>query len=490
MLKRLKKSLSNSTLPLTTAVLLLVLSVGGGVKAQHESSLDDNEADPTQLFERGQGAHARGDLERALALYEEAIKLRPEFPEAEFQRGTALVSLKRLDQAEAAFRRAIELKGNWSLPHASLGVLLIRLNRDREAEAELRSALKGEPQNEATLRVLADLRLRAGDAKEALELARRATAANEESAAAWIVKAMAEKATGATTEAATSLDRVLQLEPENIPALIERADLHVASNSFSEAIKLLRVAEKLKSSDKAIASRLANALERSGQPEEARRVAQNAGLITQAEVADGLKVVGSPEEIEAANSDDPEKARAALKVLVEKNPSSAMLLARLGASYRTDDPAKSLEFYRRASELQPKNPDYATGYASALVQARRFPDAISILRRVLTIAPDSYPAHANLATALYAQKMFVEALAEYQWILKHKPDLAIAYYFIATAHDNLGEYTEALAAYENFIARADAQTNQLEIDKVKLRLPLLRRQVQLGEGVKRKTSKN
>ena len=46
--------------------------------------------------------------------------------------------------------------------------------------------------------------------------------------------------------------------------------------------------------------------------------------------------------------------------------------------------------------------------------------------------------------------------------------------------------TEALASYEKFLAVADPKTNQLEIDKVKLRLPSLRRQIQLGEGAKKK----
>jgi hypothetical protein len=75
---------------------------------------------------------------------------------------------------------------------------------------------------------------------------------------------------------------------------------------------------------------------------------------------------------------------------------------------------------------------------------------------------------------------------EYQWLLEARPELAIAHYFIATAHDYLGEYPEALSAYETFMTRADAKTNQLEIDKVKLRLPSLRRQIQLGEGAKAK----
>jgi tetratricopeptide (TPR) repeat protein len=166
-----------------------------------------------------------------------------------------------------------------------------------------------------------------------------------------------------------------------------------------------------------------------------------------------------------------------------------MLLARLGSAYRTIDPARSLAFYRRAADLQPGNADYATGFGAALVQARRFSEAVGILRRVIAVEPDHYAAHANLATALNGLKQYSQALSEYEWLLKAKPDLVVAYYFIATAHDYLGEYPQALEAYENFLARADAKTNQLEIEKVKLRLPSLQRQIKLGQGVKRKPEK-
>ena len=83
-----------------------------------------------------------------------------------------------------------------------------------------------------------------------------------------------------------------------------------------------------------------------------------------------------------------------------------MLLGRLGASYRTDDPARSLEYYRQAAEIQPEAAEYALGYAAALVQARRFPEAAAILRQVVSADPDNYVAHANLATALYESKRY------------------------------------------------------------------------------------
>ena len=472
------------------AAALCLLFFGGSVtRAQTDDLSSDGSADPVKLFERGQNAHAHGELVKALEFYEEAIKVRPEFAEAEFQRGNALVGLGRLPEAESALRRAIELRKDWSMPYSALGALLVRLNRDADAESVLRQAVKLDGQDNLALRMLADIRLRGGDAKEALELTRRATTDADAPASTWFLRAMAERATGDKVAALASFDRVLQLDPANLSALLERAETRLSAGENERALADLKKAETLIKGDKAIASRLAADYELAGEPDQAKRVAEAAGLSQALPVSnDGtLKVVGTPEEIEAANSDDPVVALKALENLLGKNPNNAMLLARLGVAYRTVDANRSLAYYKRAAEKEPANPDYATGYSSALVQARRFAEAAGILRRVIQTAPNNYVAHANLATALYELKQFAAAVAEYEWLLKAKPDLQVAYYFIATAHDYLGEYELALEAYESFLARADAKANQLELEKVKLRLPSLRRQIQLGQGVKRKS---
>ena len=97
------------------------------INAQTTSDSGAAEDDPVQLFQQGQDAHEAGDLKRAVEFYERAIKLRPEFPEAEYQRASALLSLNRLPEAEKGFRRAIELQPEWSLPYTALGKLLTRL---------------------------------------------------------------------------------------------------------------------------------------------------------------------------------------------------------------------------------------------------------------------------------------------------------------------------------------------------------------------------
>lgn len=486
-MSELNASFLKRLLPIAACFALLFGGSTLRAAAQTEEAFGDSAADPIRLFERGQSAHARGELEKAIGFYEQALKVKPEFPEAEFQRGNALASLGRLAEAESAFRLAISQKKNWSLPHSAMGALLMRQKRDSEAEQSFRAALKVDASDGVALRMLSEIRLRAGDKKEAVELARRATAIPEAPASAWIVLAVAERANGNTVVAKGTLDRVLAEEPANVAALMERADLLTDAKDFDSAITDLRAAEKVKPGEKTIMSRLAYVLQQAGRNEQAKEVASAAGLEVQQSGGDGKGgVIGTPEEIEAANSDDPAVARKALEKLLEKNPRSAALLGRLGASYRTDDPARSLKFYRRASEVQPDAAEHAIGYAAALVQARRFADATRILRQVVQHNPQNYAARANFATALYESKRYSESIPEYQWILAAKPEIVVAHYFIATSHDYLGEYPEALASYEKFLATADAKTNQLEIDKVKLRLPSLRRQIQLGEGAKKK----
>ena len=158
------------SLPSIIVSCFALFSLCATVSAQTVEAFGDDAADPVRLFERGQSAHSRGELEKALAFYEQALKVRPEFPEAEFQRGNALASLNRLPEADAAFRLAISHKKNWALHYSALGALLMRQDRDKEAEETFRQALAVDAKEGVALRMLSEIRLRAGDAKSALRL--------------------------------------------------------------------------------------------------------------------------------------------------------------------------------------------------------------------------------------------------------------------------------------------------------------------------------
>jgi tetratricopeptide (TPR) repeat protein len=173
-----------------------------------------------------------------------------------------------------------------------------------------------------------------------------------------------------------------------------------------------------------------------------------------------------------------------LEEKLKSDEKNAVILGRLCSLYRKDDPAKSLEYCKRAYESEPDNINHVIGFGAALVQAEKFDAAVSLFRQVLEVVPDNYTAHANLAIALFKLERFEEAKAEYLWLTKKQPDLPIAYYFLGITHDRLKEYIDAMANYQQFLRIADQDLNKVEIEKVNLRLPSLQKLIKQGKGKK------
>ena len=106
-----------------------------------------------------------------MKLYEKALEIIPEFPEAEYQRGNALLSLNKPDEAEKAFRHAIELRENWTLPMTSLGLLLVQKNEFEEAEKILTKTIQLSGINFLAYSALTDLRLKTKASAGSIETA-------------------------------------------------------------------------------------------------------------------------------------------------------------------------------------------------------------------------------------------------------------------------------------------------------------------------------
>lgn len=460
----------------------LALVCAHGVSAQDKDEFDETAADPVKLFNRGQEAHAKKEYERALELYEEALQIKPDFAEAEFQRAGALVALKRIPEAEKSYRHAMELRRTWALPPAALGLMLVRTpGREQEAEPLLRRALELDAKNLTATVALAELRARAGDAAESATLWRRATELKPDDASLWVALARAELSAKDSAGALKSFGRALDVEPANVEARLGRADLLINTGEKERALEDVRALEPLAKSDWKLAVAVANRYGLAGKKDQSRSIYDS--LPAEAKQSEeGRKLHAALTDLPC---DDTPEARAALEQLIISDPKNATALACLGKLERTNNPERSAELLRRAAAVEPRNADYAVGYAAALVQLRKFPEAAGILQRVIEAAPEDYEAHANFAAALFELKLYNRAVVEYKWIERAKPELVVVHFFIAIAHDRMGEYEEALAEYETFLARADAGVNQLEIEKVNLRLPSLRNQIKRGEGVKK-----
>src|SRR5688572_26229474 len=118
----------------SAAIVVAVACLCLSIPAYTQDDTGDEVALAVGSFNKGQDLHEKGDLDAAIKAYAEAIKLIPEFPEAEFQLATAYKQLGKDDLAERSFRRAVELREDWSLALAGLGAFLV--DKDKLAEAE------------------------------------------------------------------------------------------------------------------------------------------------------------------------------------------------------------------------------------------------------------------------------------------------------------------------------------------------------------------
>ncbi len=446
--------------------VVLTLSFSAFVLAQDESG----EPDAVRIFNQAQDAHEKGDLQTAIKFYDEALKIVAEFPEAEYQRAAAMLSLNRADEAEKGFRRAAELRPDWTLPLATLGSLLVRKNNFAEAEKLLTRAIELDELNSPAYVALAELHLKTKASetvlKDLLLKLQNLSMKAKPTASVWAARGAIERALGDKTSAKTSVSRALSIEPANSFALSEQIELSLAEGDLTRALSDAQRLVKAAPNSTSGKLYLARVQAESGNSAEALKIldemdATNAevAVLKEAITAKGATGIGW------------------LEKQLEKDAKNAVILGRLCGLTRTANPAKSLEYCRRAAEAEPNNVNHAVGYGAALVQAKQFETAAGLLRKLLAIAPDNFTARANLATALFQLKRYNEAKSEYQWLTEKKPDLAVAYYFLAISHDSLGEYLDAMANYQQFLKLADARANQLEIEKVNLRLPALQKQI-------------
>ena len=445
------------------AILLAIFTIL--ITSSFAFSQDD---EAIKFFNQGQDAHEKGDLLAAVRSYEEALKIIPEFPEAEYQKGNALLALNKTDDAEKAFRRAIELREDWSLPLTALGALLVEKNEFTEAEKLLLKAMELDESNFLAFSALIDLRLKtkanAENLKSLLEQAKILTSKAKPTATIWASRGALENALGDKPAAKISLSRALAIDPNNKNALMTRAEISLAEGDNAAAFQTAQNLSKLYPASVPVKFLQARTFAVSGKTTEALTILDSIPNPSSEIVSFKNRVIASNTE----NVADLEKQ-------LEGDQKNAAILGRLCALERVANPAKALDYCRRAFEAEPKNLSHAVGFSAALVQAKQYEPAVLNLRKILEIAPDNSVARANLATALFQLKRYDEAIKEYLWLTEKQPDLAIAYYFLAISYDSLGKYLDAMANYQQFLALADKTQNKLEIEKVELRLPALQK---------------
>jgi tetratricopeptide (TPR) repeat protein len=115
------------------------------------------------------------------------------------------------------------------------------------------------------------------------------------------------------------------------------------------------------------------------------------------------------------------------------------------------DWASAEQGFKRALELNPNSLEYCQCYADLLAGMGRFPEAIAILERGITLNPLSSAIQGAMGRVLVWQKNYDAAIPYLQKALEFDPENAIADLFLGEAYEVKGDFPKALAATEQYL---------------------------------------
>lgn len=212
-------------------------------KALFEQAIAEDAKDPRARLDLGLCYELINDFEKAEAQYRVAIKIDADFPEANNNLGLLLRDLKRYPESIAVLKHATEVKPDMVEARLNLAMTLEESGNAKEAEREYREVIRLAPK-EALPRANLGLLLLSQDDKEqaALELRRALRFAGEN---ATVLQAVGNglRRAGHGEPAVQAMQRAIEAHGKKTPALLSELALAYRSNDqIAEAQTTLKEA--------------------------------------------------------------------------------------------------------------------------------------------------------------------------------------------------------------------------------------------------------
>ncbi len=210
-------------------------------------------------------------LRRAEAIphFEEAIRLRPRYPEAQNNLGEALLTAGRINEAIPHIAEALRLDPKLAEAHVNMGAIHNKQGRLDQAETEYRAALQLNPSSAAGHDGLAAILTDTNRTSEALPHALEAVRLNPDDADAHYNMGRLYGLTGHPNDAIEQFRETLRLEPANAEAHFNLGTAYAQKDQMAEAVAEFSDAIRIRPEYVGAHFNLGSALARLGRYDEA-----------------------------------------------------------------------------------------------------------------------------------------------------------------------------------------------------------------------------
>ena len=375
--------------------------------------LKKHERDAETHFEWGNEKFKEGDFHGAMADFDRAIELNPNYAEACFSRGVAKFMQRDYRGAIADCDRAIELKPDYVAAYYNRGGAKSALDDERGAKEDYDLAIELDPDNTVAYTLRGGTKSALGDHDGAIADCDRAIELTPDYAYAYISRGDAKSALGDHEGAIADYDRAIELKPDYAEAYYNRGNVKELLGDYGGAIADYDRAIELK-------------------PDYAEAYFSRRGA------KEGLG--------------DHEGAIADYDRAIELNPDDEEAYYNRGlAKHKLGDLRGAKADYDRAIELNPEDAESYTNRGSAKRRLGDYRGTIADSSRAIALKPENAAAYGNRGRAKYKLGDYDGAVADYSRAISLTPDYVDAYYNRGIAKSKLGDHDGAIADYDRAI---------------------------------------
>ncbi|MCE2698620.1 MAG: tetratricopeptide repeat protein [Anabaena sp. 49633_E8] len=343
-----------------------------------------NSKNAIELYNQGNTLIQLQRYQEALATYEKAIDIKPDYPQALYGQGKALFQLKKYQESLIAYDQAIQIQPNYLEAWTNRGFVLVRLKRYSEAIATVDKALQLKNDEPQIWQLKGDIFIKISQYNDAIKAYEQAINFQADNPELWYKKGLAFQNLKQYEEAITAYKKTVELKPDHESAWYNLGNCLVNLNRYEFALQAYDQAVQYNQNNSAAWLSRSNIL---------------------------MTLRRYPEAIDSFTQ------------VIKTNPQQYQAWYNRGwALHQVKRYGEAIESYKKAISL--KSNDYLVWYNLGNTQynLQKYQEAIASYNKAIRYKPNHYESWYSKGNAWLNLQQYQQAIASYDKAIEYKPD--------------------------------------------------------------------